>query len=555
MSGVFIKHGSCESCGSKDNVAWYEQSDGTVDGTCFGCKAYYKKKKRLDKEKKMVDYINIPETVNIEDLMPKDFQALYKYRDTNNNLLFCVARTDSLKALPVAWDGNKIVYKKRNIKALYNAESLSDNKSILIVEGEKCVEAAKIKAPKLTPITWQGGCNNVSSGDWDLLENKTVYIWPDNDNPGHTAAKEIISLLPDCNVYLLEVSHLALKADIADDLTDAEIVKCFSKKQLIKEYEAKPGRCKMSDIHTDIQDYKDSFLDIELDGEKFTSLKVPGISVIEGRSGHGKTTLMLNMALNLLSKGIHVAIFNYEMTSTEVFTRMLMASRGEQLDIDNGINFGRYIEDVRDLESEEAKTLSKYLDDGLLDIFGSDSSVLYDSNKIIKFIDKYCTNESLVLIDYIQILPTDSAYNVPQYKVIKDLVYGILPSVSKNKTHVMFGSQLTGEGMDTIFDSPRESKDITNVSSLSLRVWNKSSPVHRKLEERYSEDSKESRIPPYYKESGDFIVECSKNRWGKHFIKSFYLQAGSKLMKINKSNELTNVVNNGIINNTRNLPF
>jgi hypothetical protein len=33
----FLSHGSCEKCGSKDNVAWY--SNGS--GWCFGCGTYY----------------------------------------------------------------------------------------------------------------------------------------------------------------------------------------------------------------------------------------------------------------------------------------------------------------------------------------------------------------------------------------------------------------------------------------------------------------------------------------------------------------------------------
>jgi hypothetical protein len=34
----FVRHGPCERCGSKDNVAWY--SNGT--GFCFGCGCFYK---------------------------------------------------------------------------------------------------------------------------------------------------------------------------------------------------------------------------------------------------------------------------------------------------------------------------------------------------------------------------------------------------------------------------------------------------------------------------------------------------------------------------------
>lgn len=40
-SDGFVKHGPCESCGSKDNVAWYKSGSGY----CFGCGHYYKASK------------------------------------------------------------------------------------------------------------------------------------------------------------------------------------------------------------------------------------------------------------------------------------------------------------------------------------------------------------------------------------------------------------------------------------------------------------------------------------------------------------------------------
>ena len=36
-NGVFVGHAPCTECGSEDNVGVYEASDGTNNGTCFGC--------------------------------------------------------------------------------------------------------------------------------------------------------------------------------------------------------------------------------------------------------------------------------------------------------------------------------------------------------------------------------------------------------------------------------------------------------------------------------------------------------------------------------------
>lgn len=540
MSGEFLEHGACEKCGSKDNVAWYRKPNGQIDGTCFGCGEFYVKEKA-------VEFINIPEDLTINTL--PNTEALYCYKNIDGEILFYVDRFinpgGKKEFRPISWDGKKQHYKKRDILALYGAELLKYNDRVLVVEGEKAADAARQLLPQLATVTWQGGSNAVKNGDWKLLEGKTVYLMPDNDAPGFKAMKELVNLLPECTLYWLDTSILGEGEDIADNIAPDVISSLFENKELIKEPLIKEGRCTLDILKANIAGFKDSFIDVALGGEKFVSLKVPGISVIEGRSGHGKSTLMYNMALDLLKQGKHVAIFNYEMTNVEVFTRLLMAARGEQLDIDGAKNYCKFIEDAAEGLSEEAKVLKDYVATEQLDIFGSDSTKLYASDDILKFLNRSCKSNSVVVIDYIQILPVNSTYNNPQYKVIKDLVYGLLPTIAKKKIHVLLGSQLSGEGYETIFDSPRESKDITNVSSLSLRVWNKNTPIHLKLEEQYEElkDNKNEKIqvrkPPYASTKGNFIVDCSKNRWGQPFTKGFDLKAGSKLILPNQNNSLT----------------
>lgn len=40
MSGTFLYHTNCDTCGSSDALAVYEQEDGKIDGTCFSCNRY-----------------------------------------------------------------------------------------------------------------------------------------------------------------------------------------------------------------------------------------------------------------------------------------------------------------------------------------------------------------------------------------------------------------------------------------------------------------------------------------------------------------------------------
>lgn len=55
---------------------------------------------------------------------------------------------------------------------------------VLLVEGEKAAEAAKVLFPDFVCMTWPQGKDNVKYADWSVLEGRNVFLWPDNDIPG-----------------------------------------------------------------------------------------------------------------------------------------------------------------------------------------------------------------------------------------------------------------------------------------------------------------------------------------------------------------------------------
>jgi Family of unknown function (DUF5906) len=85
---------------------------------------------------------------------------------------------------------------------------------VLVVEGEKCWEAAHNNIAGYVAISWSGGCKSVEKSDWQQLAGREVVIWPDADaqrarkqdgspgevkplvkQPGYVAATKIASLL------------------------------------------------------------------------------------------------------------------------------------------------------------------------------------------------------------------------------------------------------------------------------------------------------------------------------------------------------------------------
>lgn len=64
---------------------------------------------------------------------------------------------------------------------------------VVVVEGEKTAEAAKLLAPDCVVVTWEGGARNVQTTDWSPLAERDVVVVPDADDEGRKAAQEVIT--------------------------------------------------------------------------------------------------------------------------------------------------------------------------------------------------------------------------------------------------------------------------------------------------------------------------------------------------------------------------
>jgi predicted P-loop ATPase len=69
--------------------------------------------------------------------------------------------------------------------------------TLLVVEGEKCVDAAvAVVAGELEVLSWSGGGKAVGKSDWSSIRDRDVILWPDTDaktyKEGHERAGEIM---------------------------------------------------------------------------------------------------------------------------------------------------------------------------------------------------------------------------------------------------------------------------------------------------------------------------------------------------------------------------
>lgn len=73
-----------------------------------------------------------------------------------------------------AFDGERPLYGLDQLAARPDAP-------VMLVEGEKKVEALKIIAPQYVGICWMGGASAWKKSDWSPLKGRTITCWPDAD--------------------------------------------------------------------------------------------------------------------------------------------------------------------------------------------------------------------------------------------------------------------------------------------------------------------------------------------------------------------------------------
>jgi putative DNA primase/helicase len=134
---------------------------------------------------------------------------LWKYLDADGNLLFAVARWDDaagekVRLLPISWvrgpDGAEAFAFKHQIapRPLYGLSDLRmrPDAPILVVEGEKCADAAKAVFSDCVVVTSSNGAASASQSDWTSLAGRNrVWIWPDLDAPGAKYAVDVAEIL------------------------------------------------------------------------------------------------------------------------------------------------------------------------------------------------------------------------------------------------------------------------------------------------------------------------------------------------------------------------
>jgi replicative DNA helicase len=133
------------------------------------------------------------------------------------------------------------------------------------------------------------------------------------------------------------------------------------------------------------------------------------ITVLGGRPGHGKTTLMLNVLKSLIDQGLNVMLFNREMSNTEMIKKMCVLENNELLYSDVRRNkFDSKSEVLMELQMENLK--KKYKNLKMYDHIRSLSDTMSEIAK---------HKPDVIIDDYIQLIQADGSNEGRRFEIEK----------------------------------------------------------------------------------------------------------------------------------------
>jgi putative DNA primase/helicase len=151
--------------------------------------------------------------------------AMWTYHNAKRELVGVICRWDrpdgTKDIRPVALNGEGwVIGGMPGPRPLYGLAEPAAAKRIFVVEGEKCVEAAR--SIGLTATTSAGGAKAAAKTDWSPLAGKEVVILPDHDQAGRSYDDAVVALLakltPVPVVKVVELRGLPEGGDIHDSL-------------------------------------------------------------------------------------------------------------------------------------------------------------------------------------------------------------------------------------------------------------------------------------------------------------------------------------------------
>jgi archaellum biogenesis ATPase FlaH len=488
---------------------------------CFHCgyKEFIQTKERIVMDKDEIEKVQITDAIEIPDgevPFESEDTIFHKYYKDNKCVMLIARRGsgDDKWIRPFILTDEGWVTSDTKGPFLYRSEFLHDDgRPVLVVEGEKAADAAAKIFTKADVVSWKGGATAVLLADWAKIDNRDIVLWPDNDPAGKDAMNKLAGVLKSKSIYLVDVSSLPPKTDLADNLSLDTIAEIYKTRKNV----AKPmlrGIIDTDNVQSMFENIEEG-LSLGWPGmDKYIKLPTHGLVVIPGRTNHGKSLFQINMMANLLRQTNTACIYlSYEMPNDEIILRLIKTLNGTAFDPVGYKDDLVYKQKIQNNELPEVDEVNKYIQQDRLFITDADVGV-EEVEETIRYLAAL-KRKVVIFIDYLQLVPANRGRQ-ERYLEVKNIVEKFRQLANEFKYIIVGGSQLTSG--DTPFqDQARESKDISFTAALILKVWNKESArVTGTVKQVKDPDNPREKIEADYYDDvpGTFVVEVIKSRQG-----------------------------------------
>lgn len=259
--------------------------------------------------------------------------AQYEYKTREGMFVMVVARFDTDEGKDIrqaSWlkdEKGEIGWQFKTApldkNLLYRGELLAANsdKPILIVEGEKCVEAVEGLLNDWLVLSWQGGSSTASKSDWSGLDGREVVIWPDNDDAGIKAANDIRQYVAHAKI-VTPPNDKPKKWDLADAVAEG-----WKAEGILEEIKNAQETKDKDDLFDDIGHLWEGDIETALptvgafSTDKYLFYDAE-VNEIHGEAGIAKTWIVLETMKQEMEKGNHVVYLDPESSAKKIVSRL-----------------------------------------------------------------------------------------------------------------------------------------------------------------------------------------------------------------------------------------
>lgn len=207
------------------------------------------------------------------------------------------------------------------------------------------------------------------------------------------------------------------------------------------------------------------------------------ISIFTAPTSHGKTTFLLNLALNVSSQGKEVHVFSYEEDGDSILLKALNTYIDSPLSANNKRTIESFYKGEDYIKREERSNFIAKEDEFFRELIDSKKLNIHYSNydsdtlvEAIRFLHKNSSPEA-IFIDYIQLLylPKGKYKTYSRQEEIKEICIALKDVAVETGLPIILGAQFNREVVNQLrihATKIGEAGDIERIANLIVGFWN-----------------------------------------------------------------------------------